>query len=321
MSNTYKDIFDFQKTLSLLDTNFVFSKNSSDNAINNYYVSCNSDISLKNLKYIDKKDPKDIFNDSTKGTEILTDQIIKEVFEDKPKEKIIDVDECREKLYLKKNYSQKIKKELFSVKLKKNPGRQRPRNNSKKERHDNASNDNILTKVQIHYINFIRNASNDVIKAETEFKVNPLEFKDINYDFKKCINYNYSENLKKLSIKEILCNPISNKYKKLSDNKNYNQDVYDKVTNKSKWLKDFFETNYKTFFYTYYNNCEELKKINFLGKDYNLSKNTKSFYELINKEENIKIRPKLIENAKLAYFNKKDKSTTHNSKNYFQINK
>ena len=29
----------------------------------------------------------------------------------------------------------------------------------------------------------------------------------------------------------------------------------------------------------------------------------------------------LIENAKLAYFNKKDKSTTHNSKNYFQINK
>ena len=66
------------------------------------------------------------------------------------------MDECREKLYLKKNYSQKIKKELFSVKLKKNPGRQRPRNNSKKERHDNASNDNILTKVQIHYINFIR---------------------------------------------------------------------------------------------------------------------------------------------------------------------
>ena len=119
MSNTYKDIFDLQNTLSLLDTNFVFSKNSSDNAINNYYVSCNTDILLKNLKYIDKKDPKDIFNDSTKGTEILTDQIIKEVFEDKPKEKIIDVDECREKLYLEKIYSQKIKKEHFSEKKKK----------------------------------------------------------------------------------------------------------------------------------------------------------------------------------------------------------
>ena len=159
MSNTYKDIFDFQNSLSLSHTNFVFSKNSSDNAINNFYVSCNSDISLKNLKYIDKKDPKDIFNDSTKGTEILTNRMIEEVFGVKPKEKIIDVDECREKLYLKKIYSQKIKKELFSVKLKKNPGRQRPRNNSKKERHDNASNDNILTKVQIHYINFIRNTS------------------------------------------------------------------------------------------------------------------------------------------------------------------
>lgn len=321
MSNTYKDIADFQSSLSLLNTDFAFSKNSSDNVINNFYVSSNSDFLLKNLKYIDKKNPKDIFNDSTKGTEILTDQIIKEVFEAKPKEKIIDVDEEREKLYLKKNIHQNIKKDHFSVKKKKNPGRKRPRNNSKKERHNNASNDNVLTKVQIHYINFIRNASNDAIKSETVFKVNPLEFKDINYGFKKCINYDYSENLKKLSIKEILCNPISNKYKKLSENKNYNQDIYNKVTNKSDRLKDFFETNYKTFFYTYYNNCEELKKINFKGKDINLSKNTKSFYELINKEENIKIRSKLIENAELAYFNKKDKSTTDNSKNYFQINK
>ena len=70
-------------------------------------------------------------------------------------------------------------------------------NIAKKETHLSSSPDNILSKIQIHFINFIINFSNDYIYAIK--KTNQCSFKNINFSFKAKISKRHFEKTKNLT--------------------------------------------------------------------------------------------------------------------------
>ena len=195
-------------------------------------------------------------------------------------------------------------------KNKKRPGRKiKDEGKHKRKIHDRYDEDNILTKIQVHYMNFVVNIANDAIKTIFKNK-NKLCFKYIDYEIKKNIKKEDFENLKNKPIKEILKKPISNKYRSLSKIIDYNKEIYDALIklDKSDWLKNFFETKYIDLFKKYYNNTEKLNKYNFKDKDIIFSNKTKSFYDLI--QNNEKLKNSIIKVTEEAY-----------QVNYFQINK
>ena len=179
-----------------------------------------------------------------------------------------------------------------------------------KKIHSKYDFDNILTKIEVHYINFIINIANDAIKVI--FKDKKLNFKTINYKFKSRISYNHFNALKKGPIKRILMEKISDKYKKCESNNNYN--VLNGVIKESEWLNKFFNMNFLLLFSKYHNNCKPLKKIVFENKEIKLSRSTKSFHDLLKKYKSLK--EAIITIAQKAYFDGKKNRTD----NFFVTN-
>lgn len=187
------------------------------------------------------------------------------------------------------------KNRLFKIEKNKKRGR---KSMKKKKFHLKSDFDNVLTKIQIHFLNFLINISNDVLKAT--LTKNNLHFKHINYKFKKQITYEHIKYLKTVPIKVLLEKDISSKYRKYS--KDFNSKILQQVIPSSKWLEEFFNMKYLSLFRIYYNNCKPLKQINFNGKNINLSLNTKSFYNLLKKNRIKLMRAKIISTAQDAYF-------------------
>lgn len=187
------------------------------------------------------------------------------------------------------------KNRLFKIEKNKKRGR---KSRKKKKFHLKSDFDNVLTKIQIHFLNFLINISNDVLKAT--LTKNNLHFKHINYNFKKKITYEHIKYLKTVPIKVLLEKDISSKYRKYS--KDFNSKILQQVIPSSKWLEEFFNMKYLSLFRIYYNNCKPLKQINFNGKNINLSLNTKSFFNLLKKNRIKLMRAKIISTAQDAYF-------------------
>ena len=187
------------------------------------------------------------------------------------------------------------KNRLFKIEKNKKRGR---KSMKKKKFHLKSDFDNVLTKIQIHFLNFLINVSNDVLKAT--LTKNNLHFKHINYNFKKQITYEHIKYLKTVPIKVLLEKDISSKYRKYS--KDFNSKILQQVIPSSKWLEEFFNMKYLSLFRIYYNNCKPLKQINFNGKNINLSLNTKSFFNLLKKNRIKLMRAKIISTAQDAYF-------------------
>jgi hypothetical protein len=167
----------------------------------------------------------------------------------------------------------------------------------KRKSHQKSDFDNILTKIQIHFLNFVINLCNDAMKIID--KNQKQYFRPINYKFKRNISFNNIKRLKEIPIKEILAQEISEKYKLVS--KSINSDILALVAPSSQWLNDFFSINYLKAFSMYYNNCKPLKKINFKGKEIILSSKTKAFNTLLRKNKVLKNN--MISAAQAAYFN------------------
>lgn len=187
------------------------------------------------------------------------------------------------------------KNRLFKIEKNKKRGR---KSRKKKKFHLKSDFDNVLTKIQIHFLNFLINVSNDVLKAT--LTKNNLHFKHINYYFKKQITYEHIKYLKTVPIKVLLEKDISSKYRKYS--KDFNSKILQQVIPSSKWLEEFFNMKYLSLFRIYYNNCKPLKQINFNGKNINLSLNTKSFFNLLKKNRIKLMRAKIISTVQDAYF-------------------
>ena len=139
----------------------------------------------------------------------------------------------------------------------------------RKKIHLGSDDDNVLRKIQVNYLSFIINFSNDLIKALTEEKV-PF-FKQLDYKIKKIVKHKYVEDLKNKTIGEILKIDITPKIK--NSEKSANKYIYHCVLKAIPEIDKFFKMNYLSFFKEYYYNTNDIFKFN--GKIIPLSEKTK----------------------------------------------
>ena len=179
---------------------------------------------------------------------------------------------------------------IFHISEKQKRGRKSKNEFFKKKTHDAFDYDNILRKIQVHFLTFIVAFANDLI-GNFSFNNKELKFKNLSYNLKKIVKHSYVESLKNSKIGEILRFKVSSKNKK--SNEDVNIQTYEKICSLYPCLKDFFEMNYLELFNQYY--FKSNKVITFKGKNIALSKNTRVFSDLI--EKNKKAAEKIQEVA------------------------
>ena len=142
--------------------------------------------------------------------------------------------------------------------------------------HDRCAPDNLLRKIQVHYLSFIIAFLNVIL--------NSLNYKEqlfkLDYKYKKNINKQFVESLKSKTIGEIVCNKISVQYKK--HDKNSNKNLYS-ILEKDEVLNKILSENYLTLFKKVYfksNIIINLKEYG-LNKDIILPKEVKMFKDLL----------------------------------------
>ena len=148
-----------------------------------------------------------------------------------------------------------------------------------KKTHDKFSDDNILRKIQVHFISFIILFLNDILRS---FGIRE-KFLKLDYKFKKDVNKKKVAELKKKNIGEIVSNKISTKYK-MDENTNSNLYEYLKT---NEVLAKIFDINYMTLFKMYYMKKEKTADLRIFGieKEISLSKKTETFHEFLEEEK------------------------------------
>ena len=202
---------------------------------------------------------------------------------------------------LQSKQNKERKGKIFKITRKKNRGKIKSQipNKKNREKHDKYEIGNVLTKIQVHCFKFLINFINDLIKqAFQKNNHNIKKFKQISYAIKKNINRENIKELKATQIKVILQKEISLKGQ---NDKNYNKNIYDKINklieNDStlNWINDIFEMNYLEFLKKFYIDNNE--------KDITISKETKSFNDLLEKNKNDnKMKENLKRVGKNIYF-------------------
>ena len=227
----------------------------------------------------------------------------------------ISTNDCFYTIYPQINYDDKASKEIQKIKnydttlsmsskpifKTTNSKRGKQIRNSRKVEHTSHSLDNMLTKIQVHFFSFIIDIANDALFTEFQ-EINTNNFKGLNHKIKSKFNQFLFEKYKKYRIKDILELEISPKFK-LSQI-DHNKQLLNRVCTLSNWLDKFFDINYLKLFNYYYNNKKPLNSIFFEGKEIKLSKKTKSFFYLLEKNKNIK--NELIKIAESYYYNEED---------------
>ena len=180
------------------------------------------------------------------------------------------------------NDSDNIDRNFFKIIQSIQINRARLKNNKKKKKkHDKFSKDNIKRKIQVHYIKFLRDLLNLIIK---EILKENIEFKPLDYKFKMKIDKSSFMSLKKQSLGNIFKEHISPRCK--NDQKFYNIQIYNKIINKSKILKNILDKKYLEFINIYYKNKKKINLIKYgLDKDIVLPNNIKTYENLIKKNE------------------------------------
>ena len=181
-------------------------------------------------------------------------------------------------------------------------GRKVKNNTHKNNRiHSASDDDNLLRKIQVHFISFIIFFVNDIIKSFINIK-NPPLFKNLDYKIKKIVNYKYVEYLKSKKISEIIQLAVSPKMK--VHDESVNKKIYNKVCNISPFLYQFLEQSYLSLFNIYFYNKNNIFEIN--GKEVRLSIKTKTFNDLIEKYDKLKDKLKYVA---IKYFMNSKKNT------------
>ena len=172
--------------------------------------------------------------------------------------------------------------------FKKKRGREKKTKIERNE-HDSNSYDNIITKIQVHFLNFLISFLNDAIDSIFEKNKN-IHFVKFNYAEKSNRKNEYLAKMKSSTIKDLLLNiDISRKYKKFE--KNINKKLVEKL-DQFPFFQQVFKMNFLKLFYYYYNNKQPFEqKLLIFDQEIILSEKTKSFYNLLDKnqelEENI----------------------------------
>lgn len=189
-------------------------------------------------------------------------------------------------------------KNLFTVSSSDN--KEIPKNQSKRGRklktengnkyrrvHGASDYDNILRKIQVHYLNFIINYVNDVVKVIINDKKVPM-FKSLDYKIKKIVNFKYFEEMKSKPISEILQLKISPKIKVYD--KEENKKIYKQICSMCPFFSEFCKRNYLSLFKEYYYN----EKFEVNNMEIKLSTRTKTFSDLIRKNYHYKERLQFV---------------------------
>jgi len=175
---------------------------------------------------------------------------------------------------------------------KKKRGRGKATNLEKNEKiHDKFSTDNLLRKIQVHYLTFIVNFINIILK-----KLNyEQRFFKLDYELKKNANKKYFDSLKTKKIGEILCNKISIKYKKQNVNANF--EIYDQIKD-NEILKKILSENYiKLFKKIYYKSNKTINLREYgLDEEIILTKPVKMFKDLLKDNEALDINKEYKKN-------------------------
>ena len=156
--------------------------------------------------------------------------------------------------------------------------------------HGKTDDDNVLTKLQTHFLKFLINVCNDIIGPYLKEEKNNKYFRQINYKIKKNITADHINALKSCKIKDIFKMEISKKYREYD--KDNNKQVYDFICDKAnkneklRWIINFFEMNYLDFFENYYYTDKRRNYFSFQNNKINFSEKTKSFYNLLEKNRN-----------------------------------
>lgn len=164
---------------------------------------------------------------------------------------------------------------------KKKSGRKRAKDNQEVQEdeniHSKKSKDNIIRKIQVHFLNFILSFINEIIKNYGFEKT----FIDLDYKFKKIVNKKYVEKLKSKEIGQILIQEISPKFRKIHANdKEINNKIYLEVIKYDSIRKILSETYINIFRNFYYINKRD---INDYGLNIKLSNNVKTYQDLLDK--------------------------------------
>ena len=215
---------------------------------------------------------------------------------------LIEIDLKAKKNLHKNSTKQTQKKPTFIVnKIEKKTKRGKQSiTKSKKGIHDNTKLDNLIRKIQVHFLTFVIFFCTDAFKKEFEFSNE--SFKNINYENKTTVNFDYIFRLKNLRVKDLLKMRISDKFKRY--NEFYNEELLKRIEYSSQWLSKLFEMNYLKLFSYYYNEGRPLYKIVFENEEIILSKETKSFYYLLEKYKHL--RQNLINTVESVYFDGKE---------------
>ena len=170
-------------------------------------------------------------------------------------------------------------------------GRKGLNTNNKNRIHSASDDDNILRKIQVHFLSFIVNYINDVIKTFVNDR-NPPLFKNLDYKIKKQVNHKFVEKLKSLKISQILQMAVSPKMK--IHDETVNKKIYWKICNLCPFMYIFLQKSYQSLFNEYYYNKNKIFEVN--EKIIHISPKTKTFNDLIEKYESEKDKLKYISN-------------------------
>lgn len=222
------------------------------------------------------------------------------------------------KININKFSEKSISKPLFEISSeslnKKNKKRGRKVKNSQKKNkiHSASDDDNLLRKIQVHFLSFIIFFVNDIIRTFINIK-NPPLFKNLDYKIKKKVNYKYFECLKSKKISEIIQLGVSPKMK--VHDKLVNTNIYNKICKMCPFFSQFLEQSYLSLFNIYYYNKNSKIEIN--GREIQLSLKTKTFIDLIRKYDQLKDKLKYV--AINYFINSRNKKVKKDKTNIFKV--
>ena len=191
----------------------------------------------------------------------------------------------------------------------------------KSHMHTSEDEDNILRKIQVHFLTFLISFTNDYLDTiYLNFKKRDIpHFRDIDYKIKREISHKSIEKMKISTIGEILQKRASPKNKSCDNNK-INNVIYNNVCEQCPKLKEiYFNKLFKEFFIEYYYNNKNEKYILINGKTVNLSPRTRTFNQLILK--NINCSEKFKNIASYFYMNINNEEKNEDNKDKKGINK
>ena len=161
--------------------------------------------------------------------------------------------------------------------------------------HNKYKSDNLTRKLQVHYISFIFALVNIFLKVLYYHE----KFYKLDYSYKKNVNKTHIDELKSLTIGELLCKEISSKY--LKEKENNNIKLYKKVKDVP-IIKELLSCKYLDLFHLY---MKKDNLISFGNITINLTHyKIKMYKDLVNKNINDPIYLEKLEEYKEKYFAK-----------------